>query len=89
MCTAKGHIAYHKRSGGPRAFVEGYRQRRPLGDEELGWMPVLARAAAARSLESLAPVLAEPVDPQWPDWAHQVRARVADRADTLRRALDG
>ena len=73
----------------PQAFVEGYRARRPLGDEELGWMPLLARAAAARTLEGLGPVLAEPVDPGWPDWAHDVRARVADRADALRRALDG
>ena len=73
----------------PRAFVEGYRRRRPLGDEELGWMPVLARAAAVRTLESLGPVLAEPVDPGWPDWAHDVRARVAHRAAALRRALDG
>jgi Ser/Thr protein kinase RdoA (MazF antagonist) len=73
----------------PRAFVEGYRARRRLSDEELGWMPLLARMAAERTLRGLGPVLAEPVDPQWPEWAHQVRARVADRADTLRRALDG
>ena len=73
----------------PQAFVEGYRARRPLSDEELGWMPQLARAAAARTLEGLGPVLAEPVDPDWPDWAHEVRARVADRAEALRRALTG
>ena len=72
----------------PQAFVEGYRARRRLSDDELGWMPLLAREAAERTLHGLGPVLAEPVDPQWPDWAHQVRARVADRADTLRRALD-
>lgn len=72
-----------------RAFVEGYRTRRPLSDEELGWMPVLARAAAVRTLQGLGPVLSEPVDPGWPDWAHQVRARVADRAAALRRALGG
>jgi Ser/Thr protein kinase RdoA (MazF antagonist) len=73
----------------PRAFVEGYRSRRPLRDEELGWLPLLARAAAVRTLHGLGPVLAEPVDPGWPDWAHDVRARVAARADALRRALDG
>jgi len=73
----------------PRAFVEGYRERRPLTDVELGWMPLLARAAAERTLRGLGPVLAEPVDPEWPDWAHQVRARVAGRAAALRRALDG
>ena len=73
----------------PSAFVEGYRQRRRLGAEELGWMPLLARTAAVRTLEGLEPVLAEPVDPGWPEWAHDVRARVADRAAALRRALDG
>ena len=74
----------------PQAFVEGYRSRRRLSDEELGWMPLLARAAAARTLRGLEPVLAEPVDPDWPDWAHQVVARVAHRAPhALGRALDG
>jgi len=73
----------------PQAFVEGYRSRRRLSDEELGWMPLLARAAAARTLRGLQPVLAEPVDPDWPDWAHQVVARVAQRAAALGRALDG
>ncbi|HET9944819.1 MAG TPA: phosphotransferase [Actinomycetes bacterium] len=73
----------------PRAFVEGYRARRRLTDEELGWMPLHARAAAARTLRGLGPVLAEPVDPAWPAWAHDLRARVADRAAALRRAIDG
>lgn len=73
----------------PQAFVEGYRSRRRLSDEELGWMPLFARAAAARTLRGLEPVLAEPVDPDWPDWAHRLVARVAERAAALGRALDG
>jgi Ser/Thr protein kinase RdoA (MazF antagonist) len=71
----------------PQAFVEGYRRRRHLSDRELGWLPVLARQAAARTLRGLEPVLAEPVDATWPGWAHRLRARVAERAVALSRAL--
>jgi Ser/Thr protein kinase RdoA (MazF antagonist) len=71
----------------PRAFVEGYRQRRDLSDEEMTWMPVLARAAAARTLRSLEPVLAERVEPTWPGWAHQLKARLAEKAAALRGAM--
>jgi Ser/Thr protein kinase RdoA (MazF antagonist) len=65
----------------PSAFVRGYRSVRPLTDEELGRLPLMARVAAYEEWRDLQRhVRAEP-DPTWPDWAlaldEKVRARVA------------
>jgi Ser/Thr protein kinase RdoA (MazF antagonist) len=73
----------------PAAFVAGYRTRRPLSDEELSWLPLLARTAALESWWELQPVLTEPADPAWPTWATELDARVRQRAADLRRALVG
>lgn len=71
----------------PAAFLAGYRDRRPMSDEELSWLPLVARASAARTLVDLAPVLAEPAAEEWPDWAHALDSRVRAHAEGLRRAL--
>jgi Ser/Thr protein kinase RdoA (MazF antagonist) len=71
----------------PAAFLAGYRDRRPMTDEELSWLPLMARASAARTLVDLAPVLAESAAEEWPDWAHALDSRVRAHAADLRRAL--
>lgn len=71
----------------PSAFLDGYRRRRPFTAEEQSWLPVLARAGAAETLARLEPVLSEPADDDWPDWAHAILERVRTRAAQLRTAL--
>jgi Ser/Thr protein kinase RdoA (MazF antagonist) len=71
----------------PAAFVAGYRSVRQVSDEELAWLPLLARAAGLETLAELQPVLADPSDPAWPDWAHRLAKRVCERDRQLRRAL--
>lgn len=69
------------------AFLEGYRSRRPLTDEELTWLPLMARAHAVVQLARLQPVLSAAPDPRWPAWAGALDARVRKRADQLVGAL--
>jgi Ser/Thr protein kinase RdoA (MazF antagonist) len=64
-------------------FVAGYRDARPLTDEELAWLPLFRRAHALVTLARLQPVLAEPVDDDWPDWAKTLHARVGNVAAEL------
>ena len=71
----------------PSAFVAGYRDRRPMTNEELSWLPLMARASAARSLADLAPMLSAPPDDEWPEWARDLDRRVREHANALRRAL--
>jgi Ser/Thr protein kinase RdoA (MazF antagonist) len=71
----------------PRAFIAGYRTVRAVSDEELSWMPLLARAAGLETLGELQPALAESPEPDWPDWAHRLAQRVREREQQLRRAL--
>jgi Ser/Thr protein kinase RdoA (MazF antagonist) len=71
----------------PRAFVEGYRERRELTEEEVDAMPAHARRSAAQTLERLQAVIAEPSDVHWPDWAKELHQCVSHRAAELRNAL--
>jgi Ser/Thr protein kinase RdoA (MazF antagonist) len=71
----------------PAAFLAGYRRRHPITDQELGWLPLFARAAALETLWELQPLLASPVDPSWPEWATKLDERIRTRADELSVAL--
>ena len=71
------------------SFLEGYRSRRPLTDDELSWLPLLARAHAVVELARLQPVLAGRPESDWPAWALALDDRVRVRADVLVRALAG
>jgi Ser/Thr protein kinase RdoA (MazF antagonist) len=64
-------------------FIAGYRESRPLSDEELSWLPLFRRGHALVTLAGLQPVLAEDVAEDWPNWAkalhirlHEVEARL-------------
>jgi Ser/Thr protein kinase RdoA (MazF antagonist) len=72
--------------GSPLAadFVAGYREARPLTDEELTWLPQFRRAHALVTLAGLERVLAEPVADDWPDWAKSLHARLHEVAARLR-----
>jgi Ser/Thr protein kinase RdoA (MazF antagonist) len=71
----------------PAAFLAGYREVRAISDEELTWLPALARAAAAETLRELAPLLAARPDPGWPTWAHELDRKVRARAREYETAL--
>jgi Ser/Thr protein kinase RdoA (MazF antagonist) len=71
----------------PAAFVAGYRSVRPVTDEELGWLPLMARAAAWEDWHALQVHVREPVDPAWPHWAQALGARVRSRVERLGRSL--
>jgi Ser/Thr protein kinase RdoA (MazF antagonist) len=71
----------------PSAFLSGYRSVRPLTDEELGWLPLLARVAAWEDWCGLQAHVREPADPDWPGWAGALDARVRARVDRLAAAL--
>jgi Ser/Thr protein kinase RdoA (MazF antagonist) len=68
-------------------FVAGYREGRPLTDDELTWLPLFRRAHALVTLARLQPALAEPVADDWPDWARALHARVGNVAAELRANL--
>ena len=68
-------------------FVAGYREARPLTDDELAWLPLFRRAHALVTLARLQPVLAEPVAHGWPDWAKALHTRVGKVAAELRESL--
>ena len=74
-------------AGIPASFLAGYRERRPVTDEELAWLPLLARASARTTLARLRPVLAAPADPAWPGWAVSLHARLAQHAAALAQGL--
>ena len=61
-------------------FVAGYREARPLSDEELAWFPFFRRAHALVTLAGLEPVVAEPIADDWPDWATALRTRLHEVA---------
>jgi Ser/Thr protein kinase RdoA (MazF antagonist) len=69
------------------SFVAGYRERRPLTDEELGWLPLFARAHTLITLARLERPRSEPVGPDWPDWAKVLKARLDAIAVELQSAL--
>jgi hypothetical protein len=59
-----------------------------MTDEELSWLPLMARASAVETLDGLAPVLSAPAGEDWPDWARDLDRRVRKHAEDLRRALE-
>jgi Ser/Thr protein kinase RdoA (MazF antagonist) len=71
----------------PATFLAGYREVRAVSDEELSWLPALARAAAAETLRELAPLLAATPDPGWPGWAQELDRKVRTRAQEYEAAL--
>jgi Ser/Thr protein kinase RdoA (MazF antagonist) len=71
----------------PSAFLAGYRSVRLLTDEELGWLPLLARVAAWEDWCGLRAHVREPADVGWPGWAVALDARVRARVDRLAAAL--
>ena len=71
----------------PAAFVAGYRSVRPLTDEELGWLPLMARAAAWEDWHALQVHVRESVDPAWPDWARALDSRIRSRVVRLTTSL--
>src|SRR4051794_38568555 len=73
----------------PAAFLAGHRSVRPLADEELAWLPLLARVAAWEDWCALQPHVREPADPAWPEWALALDARVRGRVLRLAAALLG
>ncbi len=71
----------------PSAFLAGYRSVRPLTDEELGWLPLLARVAAWEDWCGLQAHVREPADRGWPAWALALDARLRARVDRLAAGL--
>ncbi len=71
----------------PRRFIEGYRRVRPLSDEELSWMPLLAAESGRRELAAHEAHLAHGPEDHWPAWADDLEQRIRDRADALRESL--
>jgi len=69
-------------------FVAGYRESRPLTDEELSRLPLFRRAHALVTLAGLERVLVEPVANDWPDWANALHMRLRDVAARLRKVVD-
>lgn len=71
----------------PRLFIEGYRRARPLSEEELSWMPLLAREAARKELAAYLRHLDSPPGQDWPEWASRLDLKVRERATALRASL--
>jgi Ser/Thr protein kinase RdoA (MazF antagonist) len=69
-------------------FVAGYRESRPLTDEELARLPLFRRAHALVTLAGLERILVEPVADDWPDWADALHMRLRDVAARLRKVVD-
>jgi Ser/Thr protein kinase RdoA (MazF antagonist) len=69
-------------------FVAGYREARPLTDEELSWLPLFRRAHALVTLAGLERILVEPVADDWPDWANALHMRLRDVAVRLQKVVD-
>jgi Ser/Thr protein kinase RdoA (MazF antagonist) len=80
ICFALRDIAVHE------PFVEGYRERRPLTDEELAWLPLFRQGHDLVTLAALARI-AEPDDEQWPPWAKELNERLRDIAARLRQSV--
>ncbi len=74
-------------SGIPAEVLAGYRSVRPVAAEELGWVPLLVRAAALEDLSRLKPHLREQAGEQWPEWARALDDKVRARATARRRML--
>jgi Ser/Thr protein kinase RdoA (MazF antagonist) len=57
-------------------FLRGYRDVRPLTEEEVGWRPLLSRAHAIVTMARLQPVVDDQPRPDWPPWAMRLHARI-------------
>jgi Ser/Thr protein kinase RdoA (MazF antagonist) len=69
------------------AFLAGYRERRPLGEDEVAAFPLFARAHALITLARLERPRGEPIADDWPDWAKALRAKLDTVADELQAGL--
>jgi Ser/Thr protein kinase RdoA (MazF antagonist) len=65
-------------------FITGYRECRPLTEEELAWLPLFRRAHALATLAGLERILVEPVAGDWPQWATELHSRLEEVAAQLR-----
>ena len=68
----------------PATFLEGYAEVREI---DLTGLPDAARVVARRTLASYELHLATPADPDWPAWAINLHARIAELAEPLRSAV--
>ena len=64
----------------PAAFLAGYRA---TGHVDLARLPAAVRDVERRTLASYLVHATTPADPDWPDWALRLHARVAERATEL------
>ena len=58
------------------AFLDGY------GNVDHGRLPEAARTVQRRTLASYQEHVTSPADPDWPEWAHRLHARIVERAGT-------
>jgi Ser/Thr protein kinase RdoA (MazF antagonist) len=65
------------------AFIEGYRSVRPIGEDELALLPVLAGLNAAVSLVRIARATEDARDDE-PEWLADLRGDLAEMADAHR-----
>jgi len=92
VCFALRDYAEPARSPDPgrepvSSFLAAYREARPLGEDELSWLPLFAAAHGVVTLARVERALAEPSAEDWPPWAHALRERLEGVAAGLRRAL--
>jgi Ser/Thr protein kinase RdoA (MazF antagonist) len=80
ICFALRNIAVHE------PFIEGYRELRPLTDEELAWVPLFRRGHDLITLAALERI-AEPDEDDWPLWAKELNARLREIVERLRRSV--
>jgi Ser/Thr protein kinase RdoA (MazF antagonist) len=80
ICFALRDIAVHE------PFIVGYREHRPLTDEELAWLPLFRRGHDLVTLAALERI-AEPDDEDWPPWAKQLNARLRGIVERLHRSV--
>ncbi|MDT0184979.1 phosphotransferase [Microbacterium sp. ARD31] len=71
----------------PQRFIEGYRQVRPLTDDDIARLPLFTRVAAVEELLGLAPQLATDARSDWPTWATDLHARLRRHAAVVRAGL--
>jgi Ser/Thr protein kinase RdoA (MazF antagonist) len=69
------------------SFIAGYREHRPLEDEELAALSLFARAHGLITFARLERVLSEPISPDWPGWAKTLWTRLDTAAGELRSEL--
>ncbi|HEY7432692.1 MAG TPA: phosphotransferase [Streptosporangiaceae bacterium] len=68
------------------AFVDGYRDLRPLDDQDLGRLPLFAGLHAAASLVRITHAIGDAGQDE-PGWLVQLRGKLTERARTLRQTV--